>query len=102
MMSRVFYHFAFTLIFITKQSQEILGIAIPDVNNRKKQAVLGHYANLPFYLPLHKAKLPDLTKEGHLTLLLTLHLTKLFPIPKATFSTFSLFVRVARFEPLIS
>jgi hypothetical protein len=57
MMSRVFYHCVFTLILIKRQSQRILGIAIPEENNRRKEAVQGHFANLPFYLPLHKANL---------------------------------------------
>jgi hypothetical protein len=62
MMSQVFYRCVFTLFLIKRQSQEILGIAIPEETIRRKQAVLGHFANLPFYLQLHKAQAHNLTK----------------------------------------
>ncbi len=55
MMSRVLYRCAFTLILIKRQSQEILGIAIPEETIRRKQVMQDHFANLPFYLPFHKA-----------------------------------------------
>jgi hypothetical protein len=67
MMSRVFYHCVFTLILITRQSQEILGIATPEETIRRKQVVLGHFANLPFYLPFHKAQATQSDQKGHLT-----------------------------------